>query len=142
MDRRLTFPPRASVLKQLRPRVRELAAQMGNSIDAGDKLALIVDELVNNAVEHGAEYRLLGLDLAIELHTVADRTVIEFFDREMPDIAVFELARALAASAGGMPSLESERGRGLFLMSIYLDDLRVEVAQAGGLRLIGTVQRS
>lgn len=142
MNRRLTFPPRASVLKQLRIRVRELATQMGSSADAGDKLALVVDELVNNAVEHGVIYRQRNLDLAIELHIDADRTVIEFFDAEMPDASVQELARALAASAGGMPSLESERGRGLFLMSIYLDDLRVELAPTGGLRLVGSVQRS
>lgn len=142
MNRRLTFPPRSSVLKQLRARVRELATQMGSPADASDRLALIVDELVNNAIEHGAPYRQRNADLAIELHMVADRTVIEFFDEEMPDESVHELARALTASAGGMPSLESERGRGLFLMSIYLDDLRVEVAPNGGLRLVGSVQRS
>lgn len=139
-DHRLTFPPRASVLQRLRPRVRELAVQMGAPEPVGDRLALVVDELVNNAVEHGAVYRRHGLDLAIELHVVADRTQIEFFDREMPVASVLELARALAASAGGMPELSGERGRGLFLMSIYLDDLRVEVAAAGGLHLVGTVQ--
>lgn len=140
MDHRLTFPPRASVLRQLRPRVRDLAVQMGAPVAVGDRLALVVDELVNNAVEHGAAYRRHGLDLAIELHVVADRTQIEFFDREMPVDSVCELQRALAASAAGMPALSGERGRGLFLMSIYLDDLRVEVAAAGGLRLVGTVQ--
>lgn len=140
MDHRLTFPPRASVLTQLRVRVRALAVRMGASVEAGDRLALVVDELVNNAVEHGAVYRQRGLDLALELHVAGDRTRIEFFDPEMPIEFVKELARALSASAGGLPSLASERGRGLFLMSIYLDDLRVEVAPCGGLRLVGTVQ--
>jgi len=140
-DHRLTFPPRPSVLTQLRLRVRALAIQMGAPAEVGDKLALVVDELVNNAVEHGAAYRRRGLDLAIELHVVGDRTRIEFFDQEMPVEWVRELARALAASSTGMPSLDSERGRGLFLMSVYLDDLCVEVAATGGLRLVGTVQR-
>jgi len=129
------------VLKQLRPRVRALAVQMGAGPAVGDKLALVVDELVNNAVEHGAVYRHLGLDLAIELHVVADRAQIQFFDQEMPVEFVHELRRALAASTAGLPTLDSERGRGLFLMSVYLDDLRVEVASAGGLRLVGSVQR-
>jgi anti-sigma regulatory factor (Ser/Thr protein kinase) len=129
------------VLKQLRPRVRALAAQMGAGPEVGDKLALVVDELVNNAVEHGAVYRHQGLDLAIELHVVADRAQIQFFDQEMPVEFVHELRRALAASSAGLPTLDSERGRGLFLMSVYLDDLRVEVASAGGLRLVGSVQR-
>lgn len=139
-EHRLTFPPRASVLRQLRMRVRELAVQLGASAEVGDRLALVVDELVNNAVEHGAAYRRHGLDLAIELHVAGDRTRIEFFDQEMPVEFVQELARALIASSSGMPALDSERGRGLFLMSIYLDDLRVETAKAGGLRLVGTVQ--
>jgi anti-sigma regulatory factor (Ser/Thr protein kinase) len=140
MDHRLTFPPRSGVLTQLRIRVRALAIQMGATVEVGDKLALVVDEMVNNAVEHGAVYRRRGLDLAIELHVVGDRTRIEFFDQEMPVEFVRELARALCASAAGMPALASERGRGLFLMSIYLDDLRAEVADSGGLRLVGTVQ--
>jgi anti-sigma regulatory factor (Ser/Thr protein kinase) len=140
-DRRLTFPPRAGVLKQLRSRVRDLAAQMGVAADAADKLALVVDELVNNAIEHGAAYRRQDLDLAIEFRVVAGRMQLEFQDQEMPTESVQELARALAASASGMPTLDSERGRGLFLMSVYLDDLRVEVAPRGGLRLVGTVQR-
>ena len=84
MDHRLTFPPRASVLTQLRVRVRALAVRMGASVEAGDRLALVVDELVNNAVEHGAVYRQRGLDLALELHVAGDRTRIEFFDPEMP----------------------------------------------------------
>lgn len=142
MVRRLTFPPRAGVLKQLRSRVRELAIEIGADEATADKLALVVDELVNNAIEHGAHYRLRGLDLAIEFHLVADRVELAFFDREMPGVAVRELARALDAAGSGMPSLESERGRGLFLMSIYLDDLRVEEASTGGLRLVGKVQRS
>ncbi|MBL9077316.1 MAG: ATP-binding protein [Planctomycetes bacterium] len=141
MDRRLTFPPRSGVLKQLRARVRDLAGQLGADAEAGNKLALVVDELVNNAIEHGAAYRRRFLDLALEFHVVAGRMEIEFFDQEMPTESVHELARALSASAAGMPSLESERGRGLFLMSIYLEDLRVEVAKSGGLRLAGTVQR-
>ncbi|MBX3462165.1 MAG: ATP-binding protein [Planctomycetes bacterium] len=141
MSRRLTFPPQQGVLRQLRSRVRELAVQMGAASAAGDKLALVVDELVNNAIEHGAGYRQRNLDLVLEFQLVADRMQVAFFDPEMPAPSVQELARALAASANGVPTLDSERGRGLFLMSIYLDDLRVEVAPAGGLRLVGTVQR-
>ena len=140
MDHRLTFPPRSSVLSKLRPRVRDLACQMGAPTEVGERLALVVDELVNNAVEHGAAYRRRGLDLAIELHVVAEGTQISFFDQEMPVDSVRELARALAASAAGIPTLSNERGRGLFLMSIYLGGLRVEVASNGGLRLVGTVQ--
>jgi hypothetical protein len=57
----------------------------------------------------------------------------------MPSATIAELSSALAASANGMPSLDNERGRGLFLLSIYLQNVRAEEAPAGGLRLVGTV---
>lgn len=141
MTGRLTFPPRQGVLRQLRANVRAAAAKLGARPEACDSLALVVDELVNNAVEHGSAYRRQGLDLTVVIGDAGDRISIEFFDPEMPATNVQELARALAASSSGTPSLESERGRGLFLMSIYLEDLRAEVAQVGGLRLLGKVAK-
>ncbi len=139
MERRLSFPPNAGVVRQLRGQVRRLAAKLGASAGACDSIALVVDELVNNAVEHGSTYRRINLDLTIQIDIAPEGLSIEFFDPEMPAAIVQELARALAATAGGMPSLESERGRGLFLLSVYLQDLRAEVAPAGGLRLAGLV---
>ena len=138
---RFTFPPDSGILKRLRAQVRARAAKLGAKPRVCDSIALVVDELVNNAVEHGASYRRQNLDLAIEIGRAGDRISIEFFDQEMPVASVQELARALTATSEGMPSLESERGRGLFLMSIYLEDLRAEVASSGGLRLVGMVAR-
>ena len=65
------------------------------------------------------------------------RIVLEFIDPEMPDNQVLDLAHALRDVADGMPALDSERGRGLFLISIYMDELRVAIAQGGGLHLKG-----
>lgn len=141
MESRLVFPPRASVLRQLRDRVRKIAAGLGAEPRIGDNLALVVDEIVNNAVEHGVAYRQQGLDLAIQIRQAGERLTIEFFDPEMPSSLVRDLATALAAVRSGVPSLESERGRGLFLLSVYLDDLRAEPARSGGLRLVGFVPR-
>lgn len=141
MEGRLVFPPRATVLRQLRARVRSIATGLGAESHVGDNLALVVDEIVNNAVEHGAAYRRQGLDLAIQIRGVGERLMLEFFDPEMPTAAVQDLAGALAAVRSGVPSLESERGRGLFLLSVYLDDLHAELAEYGGLRLFGHVAR-
>jgi len=139
--RRLTFAPRPGVLKNLRAEVRRLAVTFGADERVGDNLALVVDELVNNAIEHGAEYRRRGVDLAVQIGDVGERICIEFFDPEMPFATVREVARALAASVNGMPSLDSERGRGLFLLTVYLEDIRAESAVAGGLRLVGHIAR-
>jgi anti-sigma regulatory factor (Ser/Thr protein kinase) len=139
--RRLSFAPQPGVLRQLRADVRQLAVGLGADAKVGDQLALVVDELVNNAIEHGSDYRHRGLDLAVQIEPAGDLLRVEFFDQEMPTDAVDELAQALAAATNGMPSLESERGRGLFLLSVYLQDVRAATAPAGGLRLSGHIAR-
>jgi anti-sigma regulatory factor (Ser/Thr protein kinase) len=134
--RRISFPPNGDALRRVRVRLRELAAEMGMAA-AGNGLALVVDELVNNAIEHGRVYRLRGLDLVIQLSPADGGVLVEFFDQEMPGHEVDELAKLLAAAAGGTPALENERGRGLFLLTVYLTELRAEAAPGGGLRLAG-----
>ena len=137
-----SFPPTQGVLRKLRADVRAAAAKLGASPALCERVALVIDELVNNAIEHGVRYRCRGLDLAVEIGSAAGRFSVEFLDREMPDTIVKDLSAALSDVRAGMPSLESERGRGLFLLSVYLDDLRVEVAEGGGMRLHGLLARN
>jgi anti-sigma regulatory factor (Ser/Thr protein kinase) len=137
----LTFPPDGAVLREVRANVRKIAASLGAEPSVCDNLALVVDELVNNAIEHGASYRKSSQDLRVAIGVDGDRLTIDFFDPEMPADQVQELSSALAETANGMPSLDSERGRGLFLLSVYLEDLRAEAAPQGGLRLSGRIQR-
>lgn len=138
-DREMEFPPDGSVLREVRAKVRALAARLGAEESVCDNLALVVDELVNNAIEHGVAYRRAGDNLAVRIEPQKDRLVIEFFDPEMPEEQVQDLAAALAETASGTPSLDSERGRGLFLLAVYLEDLLAEKGPNGGLRLVGTI---
>jgi anti-sigma regulatory factor (Ser/Thr protein kinase) len=137
----LTFPPDGLLLRKIRAKVRDLAGRLGAEPNVCDNLALVVDELVNNAIEHGASYRKGGLDLGVRIQADGDSLVIEFFDPEMPADQVEELANALSETTNGMPSLDSERGRGLFLLSVYLEGLSAGVASQGGLRLAGNILR-
>ena len=139
-DGELWFQPDGAVLRDVRAKVRGLAAGMGAASSICDTLALVVDELVNNAIEHGASYRKDGVDLGVQLRPDGDSFVIEFFDPETPPELVTELADALASTANGMPSLDSERGRGLFLLTVYLEGLRAAPAARGGICLSGRVQ--
>lgn len=139
---RFAFSPTQGRLRQLRAEVRAAAMRLGAPEPMCDRVALVVDELVNNAIEHGAVYRHRGLDLAVSIGSAGGRLSIEFFDPEMPEATVRELATALADAGNGMPSLENERGRGLFLLSVYLDDLRAEVSAGGGMLLHGLMARS
>lgn len=141
-DRLLRFRPEAGLLRDVRQGASRLAALRGASEATCDAVALVVDELVNNALEHGAPYRKLGLELSIGVWSDGGRLVVEFVDPEMPESQVRELATALAAAGNGMPSLESERGRGLFLISIYMEELRVALAPGGGLQLTGHLASS
>ena len=95
-DGDLWFQPDGAVLRDVRAKVRELAAGMGAASSICDNLALVVDELVNNAIEHGASYRKLGVDLGVKLRPDGASFVIEVFDPEMPPALVAELADALA----------------------------------------------
>lgn len=137
----LRFLPDGAVLREVRADVRRLAASLGAEEAVCDNLALVVDELVNNAIEHGAAYRQQRIELRVRLACDAVRFLIEFHDPEMPDDQVAELAAALAAAGDGMPSLENERGRGLFLLTVYLEGLRAERASGGGLLLRGEIER-
>ena len=139
MQTRLSFAPSAGVLRRLRADVRKLAVGLGADARIGDQLALVVDELVNNAIEHGVVYRKHGVDLAVQVSTDQGGLRVEFYDPEMPAESVAELGRALAAAANGMPSLENERGRGLFLLSVYLQNVQAGPAADGGLCLAGRI---
>ncbi|MFK7739990.1 MAG: ATP-binding protein [Planctomycetota bacterium] len=138
---RLSFPADGRVVREVRARVRRFASSLGAGSSVCDNLALVVDELVNNAIEHGAVYRTGNQELAVCIEPADERIAIEFFDPEMPDDQVEELAESLSAATNGMPSLDSERGRGLFLLTVYLDGLRAERVDKGGLRLVGYIDR-
>lgn len=138
----IRFPPSASVLRRVRNDARSLAAGLGATASTCDAITLVVDELVNNAIEHGAVYRVKGQELSVDIGADGGHFTVDFLDPEMPDDLVRELARQLSEAAGGMPSLHSERGRGLFLIAVYMEELRVDVAVGGGLHLRGRLTAS
>jgi anti-sigma regulatory factor (Ser/Thr protein kinase) len=142
--KRLQFAASPGVVGKVRDAVRRLAADLGAADSVGDQLALVADELINNAIEHGAVYRRRGESLALEVAAAAaGRLRVEFVDPEMPGELVARLAAHVAEATGGLPALDSERGRGLFLLTVFLQDLRVEPAGlAGGLRIVGHVAAS
>ena len=142
--KRLQFAASPGVVGKVRDAVRRLAADLGAAESVGEQLALVADELINNAIEHGSVYRRRGESLALEVAAAAaGRLRVEFVDPEMPGELVARLAAHVAEATGGLPALDSERGRGLFLLTVFLQDLRVEAAgAAGGLRIVGHVATS
>ena len=139
--REMSFPPDGAELPGVRAAVREIAVGLNAAPSVGDNLALVVDELVNNAIEHGAAYRKEAKDLRVSIARDGDRLAMEFVDPEMPADQVADLAAALDSRVDDVPALESERGRGLFLLTVYLEDLRAQQGEHGGMILSGRIQR-
>ena len=109
--------------------------------DRIERMVLVIDEMVSNAIEHGRIYRTKGHQLRLLLHLDQNHLHIEFNDPGVPHEVVSELNELLAACRGNRPPLDSERGRGLFLIDDGLDDLEVEAAPGGGLSMRGRMLR-
>lgn len=136
--REFRFPPDPAHVRLLRQVAREAVVDMGMSGFADD-VALVLDELANNAIEHGASYRTEQSDLWVRLRPDGGNLSVEFEDREMPPDVVRELEDALS-QASGIPPLDSERGRGLFLIAIHFSRLDVGAGPNGGFLLQGVLE--
>ncbi|MEO0480354.1 MAG: ATP-binding protein [Planctomycetota bacterium] len=124
-----------------RMRARLEAAQVAPS--TADSVILAVDELVNNAIDHGGDYRENRDRLHVEVAIAGDRVGLTFLDPSAPSDVVDELTEVFGASVDSvLPALELERGRGLFLIATCLEDLKVSAAAGGGLMITGSVRRA
>ncbi len=126
-------------LRDLRRGVREGVEAMGATAAVCERAVLVLDELVSNAIEHGLEYRTTGGELFVEVKWTAGNLWMEFVDPDVPGPLVAELRRAIERWSENPPPLSNERGRGLFLIATYFDELIVEAARGGGLQVRGRI---
>ena len=139
MDNELDFrfPAEPGHLRVFRRMLREGLAAMGIAEPATERVVLVMDEIVSNAIEHGADYRQGEKPLRARVMLVEDdRLFLQFHDEDMP-------AEILAAVSdeilnGNYPPVAGlERGRGLFLIREFLSELRVQELSGGGMLLEG-----
>ncbi len=132
------FPAEPDHLRNLRQMLREGLAAMGVAEAVTDRVLLVVDEIVSNAIEHGVDYRHGEKPLRARVQLLDDRRVfLQFEDRDMPPETLAQLAREVQNTNGAPPIAELERGRGLFLVRELLVDLRVHEMSGGGMLLEG-----
>jgi len=120
--------------------VRQFARSAGITGGELDSLVLVSSELLSNAVDHGGggaamvESELARpVRMSLSLTLSSEAWEIKVSDQGGGDPAV--LAQILHPN--GAPDLEDERGRGFFLISQMVDELRVERSADGqGLALI------
>lgn len=127
----------------LRADIRDRLEELGVAEGDVDRLVLVVDELVSNSIEHGASYRSEEDVLSIRLTILESHVELGFEDPSVPAGIVAEMLRLLdQCRSGGVPPLDNERGRGLFLIDDGLEDVVVEAgADGSGLELTGRLRR-
>jgi anti-sigma regulatory factor (Ser/Thr protein kinase) len=135
------FPPEPRHLRVLRRKVRRALEREGIVGSPVDRLVLVLDEMVSNAIEHGNSNRAGVHELSVMLRLSDVHVDVEFRDPGVPDSVVRELNDLLRACRGNRPPLDNERGRGLFLIDDGLDELCLEALPGGGLTMRGRMSR-
>lgn len=142
---RLDFavPVEPHAIRTIRLTVESFAADRGFSPEKVSDLGLAVSEALFNAVEHGNQGHR---SIDIELEYSDDRVQVAVADDGVHgenDARYEELKRALDCRPESLetPEVDLERGRGLFLIRAKSDEVRVERAKDGGVRVVMVKRR-
>lgn len=128
---RLEFPAVHASARAARGLVRHFAEQRGLGGADLDSLILIADELMTNAVDHGGgrgamEETELERPVSMRVSVVLEHACwqVAVSDQGGGDPEVVD--RLLHPD--GLPDLEDERGRGLYLMTLECDSVEVRLS--------------
>ena len=116
----LSFSADMRFVRPVRHFISALCALATYDEDETESIALVTTEILNNSIEHGA--RNPDDEIGVTMTIVADRFHCEVTD---PGRGGEGFAKAALTKAARMPDLEEPRGRGLFLIRSYMDELNV-----------------
>jgi anti-sigma regulatory factor (Ser/Thr protein kinase)/anti-anti-sigma regulatory factor len=125
----LSFPPHLQFVPPVRQMVSRIARQKGYTPRDSFRIETIVDEVCNNAVEHGSETLKKNIDITIKI----DREKIELEVINASDPDKVETLKALSKSAS-KPSgakMGEKRGRGLALIKMLSNNLDINFSTDG-----------
>lgn len=124
------FPPFLTIVPPLRQLVSRVARQKGYGHRDAFRIETIVDEVCNNAIEHGKPDSTEMVDLMVTI----DPNKIEIDVRNISDPEKLETLTSLLVP-DGTPHPKSKpdvkRGRGLTLIKMLSDELSVENTEHG-----------
>ncbi|MCB9870419.1 MAG: ATP-binding protein [Planctomycetes bacterium] len=138
-DRRM--PADLSGMRDLRAMLRRELGKHGVPELFMERLVLVVDEVVSNAIEHGVDYRCSETPIRVCVQQSEAGLFLLVDDTDVPRRTVDELV-AEFGQQGETPAAALERGRGMFLVATFLVDLDIRWADGGGMRLQGRLQES
>ncbi|NLP01775.1 MAG: STAS domain-containing protein [Fibrobacter sp.] len=125
----VTFPPYLEIVPPLRQLISRIAKFKGYSNKDSFRIETIVDEVCNNAVEHGKQ----GNDQKVDLKMNIDPKKIELDVINMSDPDKMDSLKALLKPREGGQEVQSDnkRGRGLALIKMLTDELTVDCSEKG-----------
>jgi anti-sigma regulatory factor (Ser/Thr protein kinase) len=139
-DRR--FPADLSQMAELRRLLREGLVVRGVEEVHLERLILVVDEVVSNSIEHGTEYRQSSEPIRVRVTREREQLFVKVDDVDMPSELVVGLAQVFDEESSAAPSAMAERGRGMFLITMFLKDLEIVSVEGGGMCLQGRLHAS
>jgi len=125
----ITIPPSLTLVPPVRQLASRLAKQKGYSRRDAFRIETIVDEVCNNAVEHGLKSQ--GCDVTIAITIDKDKIDINVSNQSDPEkVAMLrELLKPTEASTHVGSDLK--RGRGLALIRMLSTDMKVDITESG-----------
>lgn len=125
----LTFPPYLKFVPAIRSLVSRVAKQKGYGNRDSFRIETIVDEVCNNAIEHG----LKGSNQTIDLKVKIDPDKIEIDVTSISDPEKMASLKALLHPQGEATEwrTDEKRGRGLALIKMLSNELTVDCSGTG-----------
>ena len=124
----VTFPPFLAIVPPIRQLVSRIAKQKGYGNKDSFRIETIVDEICNNAVEHGKQDENQSVDLKVKIEP--DKIEIDVTNMSDPE-KMASLKALLKPRAKDESRSEEKRGRGLALIKMLTDELTVDYSEQG-----------
>jgi anti-anti-sigma factor len=123
----ITLPPKLQAVPAVRRFISGIARQKGYTARDAFRIETIVDEIANNAIEHGDSSQP---EISVELHI--DRRKFEILVRNKTQMdKANQLKHVLEANREMAQSGETPRGRGLALVKLISNSINVSFDNAG-----------
>jgi anti-anti-sigma factor len=126
----VTFPASLKLVPPTRQLVSRIAKQKGYSVKDAFRIETIVDEVCNNAVEHG----LKGQNNTVSMQIMIDKEKVDITVSNLSDpdkLAMFTELSEPTDPGGAHIGDDDKRGRGLALIRMLSNDMNVEITERG-----------
>jgi anti-sigma regulatory factor (Ser/Thr protein kinase)/anti-anti-sigma regulatory factor len=126
----VTFPANLALVPPVRQLASRLARQKGYSVKDAFRIETIVDEVCNNAVEHG----LCGQCSVVEIRVAIDKEKVDISVSNQSDPEKVPVLKELikpAVECGNHVGHNDKRGRGLALIRMLSNDMDVNITEHG-----------